>query len=199
MADHPKVRESAIVSHIHPRLSALRAVALLEGAKGVLVLVAGLGLLSLIHHDLQRLAEDLVRHFHLNPARHFPRIFIHLGANLTDRRLWLMAAAAALYASMRLVEAYGLWHARKWAEWFAMLSGGIYIPIEVYHLVHRVTWANLLLLTVNSIVVAYLSNHQKVYVEGMKDVAERDLMSLSGYTTLNHRSCRVLRARDGSR
>jgi uncharacterized membrane protein (DUF2068 family) len=135
----------------------LRTVALFEGAKGILVLVVGLGLLSLTHHDIQRLAEDFVRHFHLNPARHYPRIFIHAAANVTDRKLWLLATTAALYASLRLVEAYGLWRARKWAEWFAILSGGIYIPLEIYHLFYRVTWAKLVLLTVNVVVVGYLS------------------------------------------
>ena len=36
--------------------STVRAVALFEAAKGALVLLAGLGALSLIHHDAQRLA-----------------------------------------------------------------------------------------------------------------------------------------------
>ena len=68
--------------------------ALIEGVKGVLVLGAGLGLFALAHRDLQSIAEELVRHLHLNPARHLPRIFLHLGANLSDRRLWLLASAA---------------------------------------------------------------------------------------------------------
>ena len=38
----------------------LRTVAALEAAKGVLVLVAGLGLLSLVHRDAQRAAETVV-------------------------------------------------------------------------------------------------------------------------------------------
>jgi hypothetical protein len=51
---------------------AIRTVALVEAAKGALVLVAGLGLLSLVHHDAQRLAEVLVTHSHLNPASRYP-------------------------------------------------------------------------------------------------------------------------------
>jgi len=70
----------------------LRILALLEGAKGMLVLAAGLGLFALAHRDVQALAEELVKHFHLNPARRFPRIFLHLAANLADRRLWVLAA-----------------------------------------------------------------------------------------------------------
>ncbi|MCZ7627424.1 MAG: DUF2127 domain-containing protein [Candidatus Methylomirabilis sp.] len=53
----------------------LRTVALLEAAKGLLVLVAGIGVLSFVHHDAQWVAERLVGHLHLNPASRYPRIF----------------------------------------------------------------------------------------------------------------------------
>src|SRR5688500_12308758 len=105
--------------------AALRSIAVFEGANGILVLVVGLSLFSLIHHDVQRLAEELVIHCHLNPARHYPRIFIHAVANVTDARLRLLALAAFIYGLVRLVEAYGLWRSRTWAKWFGFLTGGI--------------------------------------------------------------------------
>ena len=54
----------------------LRTVALFEGLKGVLVFIAGFGLLALVHKDVQAIAELIVQHLHLNPARQYPRIFI---------------------------------------------------------------------------------------------------------------------------
>jgi uncharacterized membrane protein (DUF2068 family) len=134
----------------------LRAVAVVEGAKGLSVLAAGLGLLSLIHRDVQRLAEELVRQFHLNPASGYPRIFIQAVGSLTEHRLWLLACGALIYSTLRLIEAYGLWRARRWAEWFGVVTGGIYVPIEIYELFHGVTWTKLLLLSVNIVVVGYL-------------------------------------------
>ena len=134
----------------------LRTVAVIEGAKGLLVLAVGLGLLSLIHRDAQRLAEEVVRLFRLNPASHYPQIFIQAAAALTEHRLWLLAAGAMSYAVLRLIEAYGLWRARRWAEWFGIVSGGIYVPIELYQLFRGVTWAKVLLLAINTVVVAYL-------------------------------------------
>ena len=50
-------------------VTGLRTVAAFEAAKGLLVMATGLGLLSLLHHDVQRAAESVVRHLHLNPAR----------------------------------------------------------------------------------------------------------------------------------
>lgn len=134
-------------------LNTLRAVAVFEAAKGTLVLVTGLGALSLIHHDIQRFAEQLVGHLHLNPAKHIPQIFIAAAANLNDARLSVLAVLAASYGLLRFVEAYGLWHGRRWAEWFAAISGGIYIPFEIYELLQGYTWLSLGALIVNVLVV----------------------------------------------
>jgi uncharacterized membrane protein (DUF2068 family) len=135
----------------------LRVVSLFEAAKGLLVVLVGFGLLEYIHKDLHFVAERLVRHFHLNPASRYPRIFLDLSDHVTDRQLWLMAFFALLYATARFVEAYGLWHERKWAEWFALLAGGMYVPIELFELARGVTWPKTVLLIVNAAIVAYLS------------------------------------------
>jgi uncharacterized membrane protein (DUF2068 family) len=141
-----------------PLLSTVRAVALFEAAKGTLVLLTGFGALSLIHHDAQRIAEQLVGHLHLNPAKHYPRIFIDTAANLTDTRLWRLATLAAMYGLIRFVEAYGLWLGRRWAEWFAAVSGGIYIPFEIYELLQRVTWLAIGALVANVLIVVLMIN-----------------------------------------
>ncbi len=140
-----------------PLSSGVRVVATFEAAKGGLVLVVGFGLLALVHHDVQAIAEQWVGHFHLNPASRFPRIFLDAAAATTDARLWLFACAALGYAGVRLIEAYGLWHERRWAEWFAVASSGLYMPIELFELWEGVTWVNLSLLMVNGAIVAYMS------------------------------------------
>jgi uncharacterized membrane protein (DUF2068 family) len=137
--------------------SGVRAVAILEAAKGLLVIAAGFALLTLVHGNAQRIAEELVHHLHLNPAKGTPRVFIELAGNLFDRRLWLPAALAGAYCAMRFIEAYGLWRARRWAEWFAAASGGVYIPFEIYELLRGVSWLKLGTLAVNVVVVAYMA------------------------------------------
>jgi len=136
--------------------SGVRTVAVFEGLKGVLVLVAGFGLLSLVHRDLEEVAEHLVRIIHLNPARHYPRIFIEAANHTDDNRLKLYAAVAFLYSSLRFVEAYGLWRSRAWAEYFAIISGSVYLPIEIAELVRKPTFLRAGVLIVNAIIVLYL-------------------------------------------
>ena len=132
-------------------------VAAFEASKGVLVILAGFGLLSLLHHDAQRTAEELVSHLHLNPAKHIPRIFIQAAANVTDTRILMLALLAGVYASMRLTEAYGLWRSQKWAEWFAIVSGGVYIPFELVGLSDGFSWLKASMLTVNGAIVARIA------------------------------------------
>lgn len=137
-------------------MASVRAVALFEAGKGLLVVIAGLGLLALVHRDAQQAAESLVRHMHLNPARHYPRIFIHAASRINDHRLHLLAAGAFAYAAVRLIEAYGLWGMRRWAEWLAILSTGLYMPVEAYELVRRVTFTRAAILLGNALILALL-------------------------------------------
>jgi len=134
----------------------LRAIALFEGLKGALVLAAGCGAAALVHRDLQAIAEEIVSHSHLNPASRFPRIFLDAASRTTDARLWALAAMAAAYAAVRLAEAYGLWHARRWAEWLGAASGGLYLPVEVYEITRRLTATRLFLLAANLLIVVFL-------------------------------------------
>ncbi len=135
----------------------LRIVAVFEAAKGALILIAGFGLLAYIQPDLHHAASRLVRHFRLNPASHYPRIFVDLANNVTNGHLWIMALFALIYASIRFAEAYGLWYERHWAEWMAVLTGGIYLPLELFEIARGITWPKVTLLVVNAGIVAYMS------------------------------------------
>lgn len=136
--------------------AALRTIAAFEAAKGVFALAAGFGLLGLLPHALQAPAHQIAGRLHLNAAKAAPRIFLQLADNLADGRLWLIALLAFAYSVARLVEAYGLWRARRWAEWLAVLSGGIYIPFELYELWLGISAIKLGALIANLAVVGYM-------------------------------------------
>jgi uncharacterized membrane protein (DUF2068 family) len=135
----------------------LRTVAILEGMKGLVVLGAGLGLLSLIHRDVQGLADKVVQHFHLNPASCYPHIFLEAATKVTDTGLWLLPMTALLYALARFVEAYGLWYRRRWAQWFAIVTSALYVPIESYELLQGVTAVKAIFFLVNVAIILLLS------------------------------------------
>jgi uncharacterized membrane protein (DUF2068 family) len=143
-------------THATAKKRGVRFIAAFEACKGLVVLAVGFGLLHFLHRDIQATAEELVHHSHLNPAKHYPHIFLEAMAKVNDSRLWLLACLAFTYATVRLIEAWGLWRLRPWAEWFAIVSGGIYVPFEIIELVRHVTLLRVMILIVNLFIVAYL-------------------------------------------
>jgi uncharacterized membrane protein (DUF2068 family) len=128
-----------------------------EFAKGALALAAGAGLLAFVHHDIRNVVTELLLHLHLDPARRIPGIFVLLADRVASVDMWLLAVGAAFYAVVRIVEAYGLWRNRKWAQWLGAVSGAIYVPFEIYALTKGVTPLKLATLGINLLVVAVLS------------------------------------------
>jgi len=134
----------------------LRAVAVYEAVKGLLVLLAGFGLLAALHRNVQLIAERIIAQLHLDPARHFPRIFLDAAANVTDHRLRILAFLAAIYALLRFVMAFGLWFEKRWAEWLVALSAAVYLPLEVHELSKGLNWFVVVALAVNLLVVGLM-------------------------------------------
>jgi uncharacterized membrane protein (DUF2068 family) len=136
--------------------SGLRTVAIFEAVKGCLALLAACGVLAIIPHEARQDAIELVGRLHLNPGKNYPEVFIRLMENTGNAQLWLIAALVVVYALVRLFEAYGLWHSRKWAEWLAAISGAIYIPVEIYEISRGVSWIKIAALIANIMIVAYM-------------------------------------------
>ena len=134
----------------------LRAIAIFEGIKGMAAITASLGLLSLAHHDLRSLAFALIGHFHLDPMGHYPTMLLDYADLLENANLRAAVLLAWAYAALRLTEGYGLWRDRAWAEWLAALSGGVYLPLEVAHLLAHTNLINGGVLLINVVVVAYM-------------------------------------------
>jgi uncharacterized membrane protein (DUF2068 family) len=117
----------------------LKAVATFEFFKGVFVLVMGFCALALVHKDVWLYAESLLALFHINTDRRSAQLFLDFADNVTDARLWAAARIAFAYTALRFTEAYGLWNCRTWAEWVALVSGALLMPLEVRELMRGVT------------------------------------------------------------
>lgn len=120
-------------------------------------LAAGIGLLSLVHYNIAHLASALIGHFGLNPDGRYPAIFLHYADVLEDANLRTLMAIVAGYIALRLIEAFGLWNDKAWAEWLGAVSGAIYVPFEARHLLEHTTLINAAVLGFNCIVVVFLA------------------------------------------
>ena len=122
-----------------------------------MVLLAGFGVLSLVHRDAWDVAESFLEWLHISPDAHYAQVFLNLADQLTDTKLWAVAIGALTYSSLRFAEAYGLWRARAWAEWLALISGAIYLPFEIFELARRLDWIRLAIFLINLAVVLYMA------------------------------------------
>ena len=137
--------------------SGLRAVAIFEAVKGLLVISAGVYLFLLFHQLVHGVPGQFSNPVHLGPFKHFPNIARILFQNMSEDRLRFLELLALLYSAMRFVEAFGLWFGMRWAEWFALLSGSVYLPFELYELSKGFTWLKIGLLTINLLIVLYMA------------------------------------------
>jgi uncharacterized membrane protein (DUF2068 family) len=139
------------------QLKALRAVASVEFLKGLVVLLAGFGVLSLVHRDAWDVAESFLEWLHISPDGHYAQVFLNLADQVTDSKVWAVAVAALAYSTLRFVEAYGLWRERAWAEWLALISGAIYLPFEIFELARKPDGVRLAIFLINLAVVLYMA------------------------------------------
>jgi uncharacterized membrane protein (DUF2068 family) len=143
-------------SHPVVRSRTLHAIAVMEAVKGIAVLAASIGLLSLVHSDIRHHVHEMVKHFAMNPNAHFPPILLHYADVLEDTNLRSLVLLASGYAMIRLLEAYGLWRDLAWGEWLGALSSGIYIPFEVRHFILKPSLIAAVLIVTNAFIVGYL-------------------------------------------
>jgi uncharacterized membrane protein (DUF2068 family) len=155
MSSIPQVQAVPEAIDERTSLAGLRTIATFEAIKGALVILL-MFILFAVHSRMDELAEGLLFHLHMDPDRRASQMFLNAAQRLSDTRLLTIAAAATSYATVRFIESWGLWHRRVWAEWFALLSGTLYLPWEIVKLIEHRTWWHVLVLVVNLVIVLYM-------------------------------------------
>ncbi len=144
--------------HEHAQLRVLRSIATLELSKGVVVMLAAVAVVMVVRKsDPWDVADALLRLLHISPDHHFAQAFLNWADSLTDAKLYTVAAVGAGYSLLRFLEAYGLWNAKAWAEWIALISGAAYLPFEIYKVAHRPNLFHISVLLINLAIVLYMA------------------------------------------
>src|SRR6266576_4368650 len=151
------MRQSATKPDPHRRQRhVLQAVAMFEFFKGIFVVLMGFCALALVHKDVWLYAESLLALLHVSTDRRSAQRFLDFADSVTDARLWAAARIAFAYSGLRFTEAYGLWHVRTWAEWVALVSGALLLPLEIRELMRGLSLFRAVLLVVNLAIVLYM-------------------------------------------
>jgi uncharacterized membrane protein (DUF2068 family) len=123
---------------------------------GLLLVALGVGLFRHAHDDPAAEAEHLVSALKLDPDNFYIHTAIEKVTNIKPKQLRAIGAGTFLYALMYLVEGGGLLLRKHWAEYLTVVATGLFIPLEIYEVVRRITVGRVGLLAINVAIVAYL-------------------------------------------
>ena len=151
-----RVEAQSPTQYVHdPRAHpGLRAIAVIEGIKGLLALSAASGLELIGPIPLKRWVHELIERFQLEPNH---GAMAWLANAINPDSVHLAAAAVGTYAVLHLIEAWGLWRDKAWASWLGCIAASIYLPFDLYALARHPGWVSLAVLGINVLVVWVLA------------------------------------------
>jgi uncharacterized membrane protein (DUF2068 family) len=135
----------------------IRLIAAERILRGVVLLAAGVYLVTHRASDLGRIAEDAMRSLELDTRRPLIRHAIEKLHHLHAGTVLATGIAALFYGLLELVEGVGLWLDQLWAEYLTVIATSLLIPFEVYELVHKPSLVKAGGIVVNLLIVAYLA------------------------------------------
>ncbi|HTJ01122.1 MAG TPA: DUF2127 domain-containing protein [Dongiaceae bacterium] len=124
--------------------------------KGALLVLLALGFFTLANRDLASGFDSLLRWVHLDPENKFFGAIGDRLETITPANVRHVASGAFLFGAFLLVSGSGLLFRVSWAIWLAIGESAFFIPIEVFELLRRPSWALSCVLVVNLIIVCYL-------------------------------------------
>jgi uncharacterized membrane protein (DUF2068 family) len=94
--------------------------------------------------------------------------------------LELVAIGVLAYGALELLEGIGLWLMKRWGEYVAMVGTLVFIPLEIYELLERVTWLRLAAFVFNLFAVVYLLWSKRLFgFRGGREAFEAERQSES--------------------
>ncbi|HMD60004.1 MAG TPA: DUF2127 domain-containing protein [Opitutaceae bacterium] len=135
----------------------LRLIAAAKLAKGLVLACVSLGFLNLIHKDLPSIALRLAEAARISPENRYVVLALEKLGLVEPATLVRLGILSALFASILLVEGFGLWIGAAWAEYMVVISSGLFVPEECLIIIHRFTWLRFSILAVNAVILVYVA------------------------------------------
>jgi len=125
--------------------------------KGISLLIAGFGLLRLLHKDVAAVTQHWIEVLRVDPDNRFIHRALVRIFNVTPKQLRELSAGTFVYAAIFLTEGTGLLARKHWAVYMTLISTGLFIPLEVYEIYRHFTLLKLAVTVVNVLIVWYLA------------------------------------------
>ena len=130
-----------VVPEEHTGNKGLFLIAVFELVKTVLFVVAAAGVFHLVNRDTQVELTKLLHAFRISGDSHFVKDMLLRANVITDPGKRILSGLLLLYAALHATEGVGLLLRKRWAEYITVVMTGIFIPYELYILIHHTTHA----------------------------------------------------------
>jgi uncharacterized membrane protein (DUF2068 family) len=124
--------------------------------KAALLIVVGIGAIKLLHKDLASTASHWVQVLRVDPDNRYIHGALVRIFRVTPKQLKELSVGTFLYAGLFLTEGMGLLLRKHWAEYFTIITTGLFIPLELYELARHFTVTKLVVTAINVLIVWYL-------------------------------------------
>lgn len=133
---------------------------LLAGYKsllGLLLAVVALELVRLIDEGLMAGVNEWVLWLHADPHHPLVLLIVRKVSSLRVETLEEVAFLTGFLGGLHLIEGFGLWLQKRWAEYLCLISTCVFIPLEVHEMMVDFHLLKLLTLVANLAIVGYLA------------------------------------------
>jgi uncharacterized membrane protein (DUF2068 family) len=131
-------------------------IGLFKLVKALLLITVGIGAIKFLHKDLSSTVLHWVQVLRVDPdSRYLHGILVRI-FRVTPKQLKELSVGTFIYAGLFLTEGMGLLLRKHWAEYFTIITTGLFIPLEIYELAKHFTVVKLAVTVVNVLIVWYL-------------------------------------------
>ncbi len=135
---------------------ALRVIAVYKFIKAAGLIILACVVFGFLHTPFLDDVAHWVEHLPIQNGRNILQHWVDALIGMTPRRFIVVGTAACCYAVLFVIEGFGLWTGKRWAEYLTTIATASLIPFEIYELVLHATLAKALVLIANVAIVVYL-------------------------------------------
>lgn len=148
-----------------PKTTFLKFIIIYKALIGVVQLVITVGIFNVLDHTVEATVTNLAASFNLDTGNAIVVSIIKKADGLGNPAFIGITSAVFALSIINLVEAWGLHLRKRWAEWLTVIATGIFIPVEVYEVILKVTPTRVFILILNSAIVYYLAKHKELFTK----------------------------------
>ncbi len=154
----PRPRRPSRARKEHRGPLTLRAVAVFKIGKALLLIALGIGAFRLLDPQVMHHAEGWIAGLGAGAVdRRAVQFVLDKLTGMSDGRLQALGVGGFLLAALFAVEGVGLWLGQRWAEFLTVIATGCLIPVEIYELAQKLSWARVSTLVLNLTLAGYLA------------------------------------------